>query len=51
MQHPIAGETLVFNCGVPMRQLSAAALESEVGPRLIELVRTVERACASEVAG
>ena len=50
MQRQIAGETLVFNCGVPMRQLGAAELESEVGPRLIELVRTVERAYSSETA-
>jgi DNA-binding IclR family transcriptional regulator len=40
----IDGETLVFNCGVPALHLGAGALEHEIGPRLVAMVRSVEQA-------
>ena len=42
MRHPIDGETLVFNCGVPAARMTPGKLEREMGPRLIELVAEVE---------
>jgi DNA-binding IclR family transcriptional regulator len=33
---------LVFNCGAPAFQLSRERLESDIGPRLVNLVRNVE---------
>lgn len=39
---PQDGETLVFNCGVLTTRLGPRALEREVGPRLVALVREVE---------
>jgi len=42
MQRPIDGETLVFNCGVPAARMKTGKLESEMGPRLLELVAEVE---------
>ena len=46
MRHPIDGETLVFNCGVPAARMQAGKLEREMGPRLIELVAEVEAVLA-----
>ncbi|MDM0019043.1 IclR family transcriptional regulator [Variovorax saccharolyticus] len=34
---------LLFNCAVPGTQIDAKTLESDVGPRLVELVRLCER--------
>ncbi len=39
---PQDGETLVFNCGVLTARLGPRQLEQQVGPRLVELVRSVE---------
>jgi DNA-binding IclR family transcriptional regulator len=36
------GETLVFNCGVLAARLKPRALEKDVGPQLVRLVRSVE---------
>lgn len=36
------GETLVFNCGVLTSRLSPKAIERQVGPKLVRLVRAVE---------
>lgn len=44
MQQPIDGEILVFNCGVPAIRLSKTALERDLGPRLVAMVRQVEQA-------
>lgn len=38
------GEILVFNCGVPSYLLKDGQLESDVGPRLVSMVRSVEGA-------
>ncbi|MFT4069767.1 IclR family transcriptional regulator [Paraburkholderia sp.] len=38
------GEILVFNCGVPSYLLKEGQLESDVGPRLVSMVRSVEGA-------
>jgi hypothetical protein len=38
------GEILVFNCGVPSYLLKEGQLESDVGPRLVSMVRNVEGA-------
>lgn len=43
MQVPIDGETLVFNCGVPSVLLQAGAMERDIGPRLVQMVRRIER--------
>lgn len=43
MRWPIDGETLVFNCGVPSVLLKAKAMEHEIGPRLVQMVRRIER--------
>lgn len=48
MRVPIDGETLVFNCGVPSVLLGARTLEREIGPRLVRMVREVERAYLAE---
>lgn len=37
-------ETLVFNCSVPAFQLKKRQLETEVGPRLVAMVRSIEGA-------
>lgn len=47
LARPFDGETLVFNCGVLVARLAPQQLETEVGPRLVELVRQVE----AEMAG
>ena len=39
---PQDGETLVFNCGVLTTRLAPRALERDVGPKLVQLVRQVE---------
>ena len=44
MAWPIDGETLVFNCGVPAAQLAPGALERDIAPRLVHMVRAVEAA-------
>ncbi|VTU45402.1 IclR family transcriptional regulator [Variovorax sp. PBL-E5] len=44
MQRVVDGETLVFNCGVPAVLLGRRTLETDVGPRLVRMVRDVERA-------
>lgn len=44
MRVPIDGETLVFNCGVPAVRLAPTRLERQIGPRLVRMVREVERA-------
>ncbi len=36
------GPILAFNCGAPAYQLSPTRLETELGPRLVNLVRNVE---------
>ena len=36
------GEILVFNCGVPTFLLKSGELASEIGPRLVALVRSIE---------
>jgi DNA-binding IclR family transcriptional regulator len=46
MRHPVDGEILVFNCGVPVARMTPARLDREMGPRLIELVAEVERLLA-----
>lgn len=42
MHHPIDGEVLIFNCGVPIARMAPGKLDGEMGPRLIELVAEVE---------
>lgn len=44
MQLIVEGETLVFNCGVPAVLLGEGTLETDIGPRLLCMVREVERA-------
>lgn len=39
---PQDGETLVFNCGVLTSRLAPRQLELRIGPRLVELARSVE---------
>ncbi|MGH8784472.1 MAG: IclR family transcriptional regulator [Cupriavidus necator] len=41
---PVDAEILVFNCGITAAQAANGVLEREVGPRLVTLVRNVERA-------
>jgi DNA-binding IclR family transcriptional regulator len=36
------GDIVVFNCAVPLHILRRGQLENELGPRLVQLVRTVE---------
>ena len=43
MRAEIDGETLVFNCGVPGARMTPRKLEREMGPRLLRLVRRVEK--------
>jgi DNA-binding IclR family transcriptional regulator len=38
------GEVLVFNCGVPSYLLKEGQLESDIGPRLVAMVRSLEGA-------
>jgi DNA-binding IclR family transcriptional regulator len=45
---PIDGETLVFNCGAPAALLPPGALERDIGPRLVDMVRAVEAAYRAE---
>lgn len=42
MRRQIDGESLVFNCGVPAARMTQAKLEREMGPRLIDLVASVD---------
>lgn len=44
MQRIVDGETLVFNCGVPAVLLGQGTLETDLAPRLLGMVRAVERA-------
>lgn len=44
MQLMVDGETLVFNCGVPAVLLGQRTLATDVAPRLLDMVRDVERA-------
>lgn len=44
MQLIVDGETLVFNCGVPAVRLGKRTLETDLAPRLLDMVRNVERA-------
>lgn len=39
----INDESFAFNCGIPAFRLSPNQLENDVGPRLLNLVRSVER--------
>jgi DNA-binding IclR family transcriptional regulator len=41
---PDGSGVFAFNCGAPAFQLTREQLESEVGPRLVNLVRNVEAA-------
>ncbi|MCY1402495.1 hypothetical protein D9M71_176390 [compost metagenome] len=36
------GEILVFNCGVPAFMLSEGQLTTDIGPRLVSMVRSIE---------
>ncbi|MDQ2779602.1 MAG: IclR family transcriptional regulator [Pseudomonadota bacterium] len=47
LARPLEGETLVFNCGVLTVRLAPKQMESEVGPRLVALVRQVEAEMAN----
>jgi len=40
---PVEGYSLVFGCGIPIGLLAKRSLESDLGPRLVELVRGVEK--------
>ena len=42
MQLIVEGETLVFNCGVPAILLDRRTLETDVAPKLLDMVRDVE---------
>lgn len=42
MHHPIDGDILIFNCGVPTARMTPRKLDREMGPRLLELVAEVE---------
>ena len=44
MRHRQDGHLLVFNCAAPMSALAPNQLESDLGPRLIEMVRSIEDA-------
>ena len=44
MAMPVNAEILVFNCGIMAEQADDGVLEREIGPRLVTLVRSVERA-------
>lgn len=48
MRLTVDGEILVFNCGVPAVLLGPRTLHDELGPRLVEMVRAVERAWQSQ---
>lgn len=39
----VDGESFAFNCGIPAFRLGPNQLENDVGPRLLNLVRSVER--------
>ncbi len=43
MQLIIDGEILVFNCGVPAVLLGKHSIETDIAPRLLEMVSNVER--------
>lgn len=44
MHQQVDGETLVFNCGVPVSSLAGLSMDADVGPRLVAVVRAVEAA-------
>jgi DNA-binding IclR family transcriptional regulator len=44
----MTGETVVFNCAVPAKSLSPGQLELDIGPRLVELVRSIRERIALE---
>ncbi len=43
---PDGSGVFAFNCGAPAYQFSREKLESEIGPRLVDMVRNVEVALA-----
>lgn len=44
----MAEETVVFNCAVPAKSLSPGQLELDIGPRLVELVRSIRERLSRE---
>lgn len=48
MRLVVDGEILVFNCGVPAVLLRPRALETDLGPRLVRMVRDVEQASLAQ---
>lgn len=48
MRHPGSDQILVFNCAVAVCNLVPGALESDLGPRLRQMVRAIEGALQAE---